>query len=66
MKIPDFTRPEIEYLLYNCNFTFDEEEFFLLRCKGRTLQEIADKMNVSYKTAYRINKRVKIKILKIL
>lgn len=66
MKVCDFTKKEIEYLVSECNFSNDEENVFLMRCKGHTLDEIAEKMNVCYKTAYRINRRIKNKIIKVL
>lgn len=65
-KIPDFTKPEIDYLLKMCNFSDDEERVFLMRSKNKTLEEVAEELNVCYKTAYRINKRVKNKIIRVL
>lgn len=66
LKIPDFTKPEIDYLLEMCNFSDDEERVFLMRSKNKTLEEVAEELNVCYKTAYRINKRVKTKIIRVL
>lgn len=65
-KMPDFTKKDIDYLIENCNFSDDEEKVFRMRCKNRTLEEIAEEMNVCYKTAYRYNRRVKNKIIKVL
>ena len=39
---------------------------FRLRCNKCTLEEIAEKIHVCYKTAYRDNKKVKEKIMKVL
>lgn len=66
MKIPEFTRREMEYLIENCNFSEREEMVFRLRCKKYTLEEIAEKIHVCYKTAYRDNKKVKEKIIRVL
>lgn len=65
IKVCDFTQKEIEVFLQRSNFTPDEETLFLLRSKDYTLEQAAEKMNVSSKTAYRINKRVKQKIVKV-
>lgn len=65
IKVCDFTQSEIEVFLQRANFTSDEETLFLLRSKNYTLEQAAEKMNVSSKTAYRINKRVKQKIVKV-
>lgn len=65
MIIKDFTKPEIDYFLANCNFTTQEEQFFMERTRGNTLEEIAEKMNVSIGTCNNYSKKVKKKILKI-
>lgn len=65
IKVCDFTQSEIEVFLQRANFTSDEETLFLLRSKNCTLEQAAEEMNVSSKTAYRINKRVKQKIVKV-
>ena len=66
MVISEFTKPEIKYLIDNCNFTEAEETFFLLRTKGETLLDISEMMNVSRRTADNYSKKVKRKIIKIL
>ena len=66
MKIREFTKPEIRYLLAECNFTSDERTLFDMRCADVPLEECAEEMNVSVSTVYRINKAVKIKIEKVL
>ena len=65
IKIYDFTKKEIDLFLAECNFTDQEEELFLLRSKYKTLEQSAEIMNISSKTAYRINKKVKEKIIKV-
>ena len=66
MIISDFTRPEIDYFLNTCNFTNAEHEFFLLRAKGTTLDEISEIMNVSRRTCDTYSKKIKRKIIKVL
>ena len=41
MQIYDFTRPELEYLIAQCNFTEQELEYFELRAKGKSNVQIA-------------------------
>lgn len=65
IKIYDFTVAEINNFLERANFTFEERTLFLLRSKYYTLEQAAEEMNISSKTAYRINKRVKKKIVKV-
>ena len=65
MKIREFTKPEIRYLLAECNFTSDERTLFDMRCADIPLEECAERMNVSVSTVNRLNKRIKQKIDKI-
>lgn len=65
IKVCDFTQREIEVFLQRANFTPDEETLFLLRSKDYTLEQASEEMNVSSKTAYRINKKLKQKIVKV-
>ena len=66
LKIPDFTKLEIEYIKENANFTEQEEELFELRNKENSLEFCAELMNVSISTIKRINKKMKSKIIRIL
>lgn len=66
LKIPDFTKRDINYLLENCNFTKQEEQLFLLRNEEYSLESCAEMMNVSISTVYRISKKMKKKILKVI
>lgn len=65
MKICDFTMPEIRYLLAECNFTKDEQELFLMRTKDVSLEDCAEKMNISVATVDRLSKKVKNKIERV-
>lgn len=68
IRVVDFTKPEIDFYLKYCNFTEDEQELFLLRCRREnyTLQAISLKMNLSLRTVSKINKSVKRKIRKVM
>lgn len=66
LKIPDFTKRDINYLLENCNFTKQEEQLFLLRNDEHSLENCAETMNVSVSTVYRISKKMKKKILNVI
>ena len=66
MKIPDFTKPELDYILANANLTKDEESLMWLRNNEHSLEECAEIMEYSVSTISRINKRLKNKIIKIL
>ena len=65
MKIREFTKPEIRYLLAECNFTSDERALFDMRCEDVPLEKCAELMNVSVSTVKRLNKRIKTKIDKL-
>lgn len=65
IRIYDFTKNEINMFLEWANFTEDERTLFNLRNQYLTLEQVAEEMNISSKTAYRINKRVKKKIIKV-
>lgn len=66
LKIPDFTKPEIDYIKANANFTVQEAILFDLRNDEHCLEECAELMNVSVSTVKRINKKIKNKIIKVL
>ena len=65
----DFTKPELDYILENANFTIEQEEIFkMLTSKyGRaSIVNIAIKMNMSESTVKRRIKQIKNKILRLL
>lgn len=68
MKL-DFTKPELDYILENANFTIEEEQIFkMLTSKyGRaSIVNISLTMNMSESTVKRRIKQIKHKIIKIL
>ena len=62
MKISEFTLSEAEYLQAVCNFTSEENTLFELRLQDISLEECAERMNVSVPTIKRISQRVNAKI----
>lgn len=66
LRIPDFTKIEIEFIKENANFTLEEETLFNLRNMQYSLEVCAEEMNVSYSTVRRINKRMISKIIRII
>jgi predicted DNA-binding protein (UPF0251 family) len=62
MKICDFTQTEADYLETVCNFTHDENTLFQLRLKDISLEECAERMNISVPTVKRISRRINDKI----
>lgn len=68
MKL-DFTKPELDYILNNANFTVEQEQIFkMLTSKyGRaSIVNIAMKMNMSESTVKRRIKQIKHKIIRLL
>ena len=66
MKICDFTVPELDKLRKECNFTKEERFLFELRAEDIPLEQCAEIMNISASTVYRLSKKVKIKVKKLL
>ena len=65
----DFTKPELDYILENANFTIEEEQIFkMLTSKyGRaSIVNISIKMNMSESTVKRRIKQIKHKIIRLL
>lgn len=65
----DFTKPELDYILENANFTEEQEKIFnmLTDKHGRqTVVAISIKMNMSESTVKRKTKQIKKKIYRLL
>ena len=65
----DFTKPELDYILENANFTIEEEQIFkMLTSKyGRaSIVNISLTMNISESTVKRRIKQIKHKIIRLL
>ena len=66
MKISDFTKPEIDYFVENCNFTDEELTYFLMRARDRSNVFIAMEMNVSEAKVSKLARKVKDKIKRVI
>lgn len=66
MQIYDFVEKELRYFRQECNFSAEELEYFNLRAKHFSNQQIAIKMNISEGKVSKLAKSVKTKILKVL
>ena len=53
MRFSQFIRSDIEKVLDRCNLTNDEEQVFVLRCKGYSNLEISEKLQMSTRTVER-------------
>lgn len=63
MRLSKLTKPELEEIYKNANFTEEEEEIYHLLCKGKTIKEISLKTHVCDRTVNRriaaINEKIK-------
>ena len=66
MIISDFTRPELEYFRKSCNFVNLEIKVFEERARGKSLEQIAEEIHISYDYARQLSRKVNKKILKTL
>lgn len=55
MKLSKLTKPELEKILKDANFTEDEEKVFKQMSKGETIQSIAFSIGASDRT---VNRRI--------
>lgn len=66
LKIPDFTRREIEYIKENANFTERESALFDLRNKEIPHERCAELLHISVSTEKRASRKMLDKIKRIL
>lgn len=62
MKLDKYTAAELELIRCKANLTKDEAEVFLLRSKGKSNQEVADKLMLSVRTVERRNRAIRDKV----
>lgn len=65
MKFSDFTKPELEKIIENANFTEEEVRIFKLLSQGRSITEIAMRLSVCDRTVNRKINKIKKKISKL-
>lgn len=62
MKLSKLTKPELDEIINNANFTEEEIEVFKLLARGKTITEIAQHVSVCNRTVNRRIERIKSKI----
>ena len=65
MKFSKLTKPELETIIENANFTEQEEEIFYLLARGLISKEIAMRLGVSTRTVERRIFDIKQKVKKL-
>ena len=65
MLLRDYTLPEINHFIANCNFTDSELEYFHLKSKDRSNVQISLEMNISEQQVSKLARRVKNKINRV-
>lgn len=65
MKLSRLTRPELEKILENANFTDDEELIFNLLSRGHSILEISQRAGMSESSVYRRIRHIKVKVEKV-
>ena len=65
MLLRDYTKPELNRFIDNCNFTDSELKYFLLKSKDKSIVQISFEMNISEQAVSRLAKRVKAKMNRI-
>ena len=61
MKFSEFTKPELDKITENANFTEEEQEIFKLLAADKSLEEIAQRLLLSKATISRRVKKIKSK-----
>lgn len=59
MKFSKLTKPEIEGILTKANFTDEEEQIFIMLCRGSTQKEVSYKLSISVSTVERTVREIK-------
>ena len=59
------TKPELEKIIKNANFTDEEEAIFKMLCSGRTIADISLKISICETTVNRRIKSIKEKVKRL-
>lgn len=65
MLLRDYTKPELDRFVANCNFTDTELQYFLLKSKDKSIVQISFEMNISEQQVSKLARRVKNKINRV-
>lgn len=66
IHLPDLTMPELKHICELANFTEREASLFWLRSSGKTHDECAELLNISFSTEKRANKKMISKIMRVI
>lgn len=62
MIVSNFTKYELDHFREYCNFVNEEKDVFELRSQGISLEEIAERLNMSVrgikKTSQKVNRKI--------
>lgn len=65
MKFSKLTKPELEHIIENANFTDDEEEIFRLLARGYSQKEISFRLSICLSTLCRRISAIKDKVKRL-
>ena len=65
MKFSKLTKPELEHIIENANFTDDEEEIFRLLARGYSQKEISFRRSMCLSTLCRRISAIKDKVMRL-
>lgn len=65
MRFSKLTKPELDYLLENANFTEEEEKIFRVLSKGKSRSQVGLEISVSDSTIDRRIRDIKSKIARV-
>jgi DNA-binding NarL/FixJ family response regulator len=65
MRFSKLTKPELDYLLENANFTEEEEKIFRMLSKGKSRSQVGLEISVSDSTIDRRIRDIKSKIARV-
>lgn len=65
MKFSRLTKPEIEEIIKNANFTDEEEQIFRLLARGLSLKEISFRLSICLSTLCRRVSAIKNKVKRL-
>lgn len=65
LNLSALTKDEVDFYLERCNFTDEEEEIFLLRTRGKSIDSISVETNLCSRTIGRRLRDIKNKVQKV-
>ena len=65
MLLRDYTKPELNRFIEDCNFTESEMKYFILKSKDYSNIKISMEMNISEQSVSKLEKKKKNKIKRV-